>query len=133
MKLLRKKASPVCFFIMLLFLLESCTVYKSTPISLDQAVATKRRVKLITTDNQKLHFKQIEKTDSVYYGLKTINGEKVRIALNQNNIKAIKEPNKVTSTILTAGIITTAVAFFAVIIFGETFEFKTGAGPVGGF
>ncbi|MEW5676940.1 hypothetical protein ABGT15_11565 [Flavobacterium enshiense] len=112
-------------FLTLLILLQSCTVYQRTPISIDEAVAYNRSVKVITVTDRKLKFKRIEKTDSVYYGLQKSGGKIQKIALNPNNIKAIKKPDRVTSTLITTTSITASVLFLTYLLLQDSFRWDT--------
>lgn len=133
MKPIRRKIIPFCFFMVTTLLFNCCTIYKNTPISLEEAVISKKKVKVITVSNEKLTYKQIQKKDTLYYGITIVNGDKISVPLNPDRIKTVKPKNKALSTVLTVGGITTGVLLLAAIIFEDAFDFSTGAGPVGGF
>ncbi|MUP44986.1 hypothetical protein E0K83_04415 [Gramella sp. BOM4] len=59
---------PLVFFLCFSFLCYSCSVYHSKSISLDEAVATGKKVKIETSED-KLVFKRLKKIDSDYFGL----------------------------------------------------------------
>ncbi|MCF6129136.1 hypothetical protein L1S35_05575 [Flavobacterium sp. AS60] len=88
------KAKSVCLFLALLLMFQSCTVYKTTPISISQASQISKKVLVTTTTNSKLKFNRIEKTDSIYYGLKTVKGNETRIALKETDIVSIRPYDK---------------------------------------
>jgi DNA polymerase III alpha subunit len=88
------KAKFVCLFLAVLMIVQSCTVYKSTPISISQASQISKKVLVTTTTNSKLKFSRIEKTDSIYYGLKTVKGNETRIALKEADIASIRPYDK---------------------------------------
>lgn len=104
MKTLKNKLKSISFLFALVMIIQSCTVYKSKPISLDQAVQKESKVRVQTNDNEKLKFKKIIFENSNYYGVKKSKGELVRIPLNQEFIFNIKEKNKTLSTVLSIGI-----------------------------
>ena len=115
------KKSAVLFAILLL--IQSCTVYKSANVTLEQAAQNGSKTKVITHDGGKLKFKRIGFENEHYYGLKIVNKKEVKIYLDPNTIKTINEKNKTVSTILTivgpvlGGTITTvAVSYFVAIL-----------------
>jgi hypothetical protein len=116
MKLLHKNAKITSLLLAIIFLFQGCHAYKSTPISLDEASRTNSRVKIITTENKRIVFRKIEKTDLSYYGFKKEKEKIIRVLLNEKDIRKIKAENKTLSTILTITGITFAVATIVLII-----------------
>ena len=62
-------------FLSLLFLFQSCSIYQSGNINLEQAVDTNGKVKISNTDGEKLIFKRIEKNDDQFFGLAKLNSK----------------------------------------------------------
>lgn len=117
MKSCNKKNKLIPFLLSLVFLFQSCYVYKNTPISLNEAATANRRVKIITVDNKKYCLTKIEKTnDTSYYGYKRKNGKEIKFPLNENKIQKIKVVNKTGSTIITSLGIAIPVAILIAII-----------------
>ncbi|WP_370476987.1 hypothetical protein [Tamlana flava] len=85
---------------MLLILFQSCTIYRSTPITLDQAVKNEYKVKVITKTSGALKFKRIGVENGDYYGLIWSRGETIRIPLKEENIISVQEKNKTLSNLL---------------------------------
>lgn len=104
MKKLKKQFNTITLFFVVVMLIQSCTVYKSTPITLDQAVQSGAKVRVKTLDNEKFKFKKIEFIDGKFQGLKKQSGFMVKTPLNQEDIKSVNEKNKTLSTVLSIGI-----------------------------
>lgn len=81
-------------------LFQSCTVYKSTLITLDKAVQTESKVKIRTIDDENLKFNKIVLENGNYVGMKKNDGNWVKTPLDENNIATIREKDKALSTIL---------------------------------
>jgi len=59
MKTLKKQFKSVALILSMLILFQGCTVYKSVPISLEQAVQNESKVKVETKDNRTMKFNRI--------------------------------------------------------------------------
>ena len=109
--------SKIPYFLTLLILCQSCNIYHSKNISLDEAVKTESKVKVKTTSDQRYVFKRIESKENLFYGLAGRNskaGQKlvkdtlskrapdnlVKIPLNENLIQEINSKDKALSTIV---------------------------------
>lgn len=104
MKTLKKQTKTFALFLSIIILLQGCTVYKSTSVSLDQAVKKEQKVKVVTKVKEKLKFKRIGFEEGKYYGVKKVKGEIVKVPLDQNFIDSIREKDKTLSTIATVGV-----------------------------
>lgn len=93
------------FFMVFVMLLQSCTVYKSVPISIDQAVQNQSEVKIHTLNHNTYRFTAIETIGGNYFGINKSAHEILRTPLNENQISTIKEKDKTLSTILDIGIV----------------------------
>ncbi len=125
------KAKFVCLFLATLMIFQSCTVYKTTPISISQASQINKKVLVTTTTNSKLKLNRIEKTDSIYYGLKTIRGNETRIALKETDIVSIRPYDKSKSTTATLALIGVTLAI-AIVVAIASMDFAPDFGE-GGF
>jgi len=99
MKTLKTQLRPITLFLILLMLLQSCTVYKSATISLDQAVQNQSKVRVKTINNEKFKFKRIGVENGNYYGIKKTKGEMVKTPLNEEFIASVKEKDETASTL----------------------------------
>ncbi|WP_299361271.1 hypothetical protein [Winogradskyella sp.] len=87
----------VSFLFAVLVMFQSCRVYHYDSVSLDRAVAARKRVKIKTKNGQTFKYKQIIKDSNQFYGLKG----KTKTLLLERNIYSIRLHNKVLSPILT--------------------------------
>jgi hypothetical protein len=116
MKTIKKQFKTIALILSLLILLHGCTVYKSASVSLDQAVNKGQKVKVITKDNVKLKFKRIATENGKYYGVRrSVDDKWVKILLNSDTIKTIKEKDKTLSTVLNIGI---PVIYIGLLVWG---------------
>lgn len=115
MKAKNLKMKVICGLLALPIMLESCAVYKQESISIDTAVLTKDKVAVKTTSKTKLKFDQIEKVDSVYYGLNKVNKTFKKTALDTTKIASIHKYDKKNSTISTIVLIAFPVIIVVVI------------------
>lgn len=102
MKTIKTQIKLIAFVLSVLILFQGCTVYKSTSISLEEAVQLKRKVQITTIDNQKIKFKRIVKRDGKYFGIKWLKENTKDIMVFENDIKKLKIENKTMSVIVSA-------------------------------
>lgn len=128
---LLKKQIWIFYLLTLSLLFTSCHVYQKATLSLEEATASGQRVKITTTNNQKLFFKKIEKIDSSYYGLEESGYNLINKPLKKEEIQKIQIINKQKSKLLTIAGITVSLGILIALI--SSGGWSTGAGPVGGF
>lgn len=121
MKRIRRKLHWISVFLMLSIILQSCSVYHSQTATIDQAIQSADRVKIISPTNDAYKFKRIEKINEEIYGIskrksftaKELNSQiipkhsdqkNVGILLIDHNISSIHLKNKSASTIITIAI-----------------------------
>lgn len=126
MKTINDNLKLVSILLLIVFLFQNCVVYHSKTTTLDEAVQSGQRVKIITNDNNIYKFKSIQKKDGQVVGLvnKRSSAAKkfstfqdtikykypiVAVLISENSIKEIYLKNKTLSTILTIGIPITIV------------------------
>jgi hypothetical protein len=117
MKTLKKRNEFTTFFMVFVMLLQSCIVYKSVTITIDQAVQNQSEVKIHTLNNDTYRFTAIESIDGKYFGINKSAHEVLRTSFDENQISNIKEKDKTLSIILDIGIVIillTPVIFVAV-------------------
>jgi hypothetical protein len=93
------------FFMVFIMLLKSCTIYKTAPISIDQAIQNQSEVKIHTLNRDTYRFTAIEDIDGNYFGINKSAHEILRTPLNENQISTIKEKDKTLSTIFDVGVV----------------------------
>jgi len=108
MKTINIHLKIVAFLIFSMIILQGCTVYKSTTVTLDEAYKSQTKAKVLTTDNQTLKFKRIDFIDGKYYGVVLWENDEYEklenMPLDKKNINSIKLKNKTVSTILNVGV-----------------------------
>ena len=125
------KTKFVSGLLALMMIVQSCTVYKRTPVTIAEASESQQKMLLITTSDKRIPLKKIEKTDSIYYGIKKVKGEIVRIPINENEVKKIRPVSRSGSGFATAGLIVSAVV---VVILGILInDFNQSWGSFNGF
>ena len=122
---LKNKIFSVLFIIALM--LQSCSIYKKSPASLDEAVRANARTVIVNTDNSKQEFRRITQVDNEYYGeIKTISGTK-KVPLSETDIKSIRVLDKTATTFTNLGIIVVPVAAALVIISLSSLDLDLGS------
>lgn len=129
MKVIRHNLRLLTKLLILILLFQSCSIYRSKPVSIDRAVEFNKKVKLKTENNRVFKFKSLEKEGSVLYGIawpyskaakfmaeniveKNYKGRFVKIGIAENSIKEIKLKNYTLSAIvpIVIGVVTVFVA-----------------------
>ncbi|MDU8885227.1 hypothetical protein RXV94_03580 [Yeosuana sp. MJ-SS3] len=104
MKIIKKQFKLIALILCMLILFQGCTVYKSVPISLEQAVKNESKVRVKTKSNEKFKFNRIGEEDGNFYGVKKTNNVEVKTLLDEEYINTINEKDKTLSTVLSIGI-----------------------------
>ena len=116
MKTLKTSLKTTALFIMAMTLLQGCIAYQNTPVSLEQAEQSKKRVKLKTSSNQTYNFEQIVLEEEEFYGLKKKRGEITKTAISDalDNKLFLQSTRK--STWATLGVIGVPVIALVIIV-----------------
>lgn len=114
MKTIKKQFKSVALVLSMLILFQGCTIYKSVPISLEQAVQNESKIRVKANGNENLKFSRIGVEDGNYFGVKKSNNVIVKTPLDQKFINTIKEKDKTMSTVATVGVI--IVGLFGIIV-----------------
>ena len=89
----------------LLMIFQSCTVYKSTPITLDEASKANDRVRIYKNTGEEVDYlKVMMRNDGHYYGLKKKKGQVQNSLIDEDEIDSIKLKDKTLSTLATIGV-----------------------------
>ena len=102
-----------------LLVFQSCTVYKSSTISLSEAVEFNAKVKIKSTEGEKRVIQRIKFTDGKYLGEMTRKGQKVIVPLNEDDIESIRPKNKTLSTVINIGVPVLLVGVIVAIAFAN--------------
>ncbi|MEL0457522.1 hypothetical protein WJN01_14880 [Flavobacteriaceae bacterium SZ-1-7] len=125
MKALNKHKKVMAQFMMFLILCQSCVLYKSTPITMDEAVKNESKVMVKTNNNEILKFKRIGFENGDYYGLKHRTGKIAKMPLEKETITSIREKDRALSTIVTIGM-PLLILLSAAIMVEESLSFELG-------
>lgn len=121
----------------IVILSQSCTIYRSTNISVDEAVESRNKVRVKTKLDQLYTFKRLEKDSAGVYGIadqksrparelshhivrRSLQDYQVTINLPEESIKEIRPRNKTLSVVVPAGIVAAGILLFA-LTFQATF------------
>ncbi|MBK5208598.1 MAG: hypothetical protein JJE44_03720 [Flavobacteriaceae bacterium] len=104
--------------LLVLILIQSCKAYKS-PISLEQAAKTgeKGYMKVTMVNGDEYIYENIEFSGDTYYGVKMVNGEKIKTMLLKEEVGKVERKNK-TAFGLVGITIGVASVILAVLMFG---------------
>ena len=141
MKKIKAHLKVVAFLLTLLILLQACTVYKKSNITLEDAYKSEIQVKVKTNDNKTLKYKRIEFEDGKYYGVnepyyrsnypehKKV--ESIKTPIKLENIEHIKIKDETASKIITFGIpiVLAGVAIIALVNYVENICWLCGPEP----
>lgn len=120
MNRLKKCLKPISLLLAFVVLLQGCTVYKSTPITLEQAVQNESKTKVNWNDGFTSKYKKIIIENGDYYGVGKKYGEIQKSLLEGKKISKIKEKNKTLSAILNASLVVFGV--FTVVDLVDNFK-----------
>jgi hypothetical protein len=81
----------IAYALSALMLMQSCIVYNKTPVSVEEAIATNRRVKVYTTENETYEFKKLVKEKENIYGIIDNYGSNKQARLRIDLASYIKE------------------------------------------
>ena len=99
MKTLKIQLEPIAWLLAIVMVVQSCTVYKSTPLTLEQAVQKESKVRVTTNSNERFKFKKVVFEDGKYYGVRKFTREKFRVQINEDSVKSIDEINQTLSVV----------------------------------
>lgn len=90
-----KYSKIISKILVVIFLFQSCTIYNFKRSTLDEAVESKKRTKIVLKSGKRLRYKKVIKIDGHYYGIK----KKDSISIQPEMIRKIKLKNKTASII----------------------------------
>ncbi len=96
---MKTKIISLTFSVVLLT--QSCvTLYKSQPLTLEEAHKEQIKTKVLLKNGKALKFKKIDYDNGIYYGVKKKKVQTARTPLDQNIIDEIKVKDRALSTII---------------------------------
>ena len=109
-------------FLSLLIVLQSCTIYKSQPLTLDEAVEANSKSKVFYKDNSKMSYNKLTKEDGNYYGYfkKQWYSKNKKFPIEENLVDYVKTNNKAGSAVATGVYIGTGtiLAYLLIVLVG---------------
>jgi len=69
MKTIRSCLKPISILLMFLITLQSCTVYRSNTVTIDEAVQSENKVKIKTSSKDTYEFEKLKKENDQIYGI----------------------------------------------------------------
>ena len=132
MKKASSLANIVLKLLIIIFLFESCTIYRARNAGIDKAVELGYKVKLETKDNQVYKFRRLGRDENGLYGLagitsktakrlaedivdENMKGRFVKIGIDENSVEEVRVKNKMVSFIVP--LVITFVALFGFLGF----------------
>jgi len=79
----------IALILVLFILLQSCRIYHKSTATLDQAIDSEQKVKVILVDDSKIYFDQIKIDGDILYGANNIHGQIRNTLLSRDQIKYI--------------------------------------------
>jgi hypothetical protein len=119
MKAFKIHLRTLTFFLSALILLQGCTVYKSTSVSLDEALKAEIQTRVKTNYNQTLKFKRIGFEDGQYYGVKKINGEMIKTHIDEQKVEKVQLKDESLSVFITVVFPLALIGLLALILYGD--------------
>lgn len=119
--------------LILIVLFQSCSIYRSQPVSVDKAVEFNRKVKLTTKNDQVFKFKSLEKEGGELFGIagenskaaklmagniveKNYKGKFVKIGIPEGSVEEVKQKNYLMSAMVPIAIGVAIFTGFLVLI-----------------
>lgn len=109
MKTIKNQIKIIAITFAILVLFQSCKVYHSNPVTLDQATQEFKRTKVQTVSNEILKFRGIKYENNQYYGVQKLKGEIINMPLDEKYLKSVKLENETMSTVLTIALPVTII------------------------
>lgn len=116
MKITILKNRLVSLLLVFTLSLQSCSVYKKTAVTLNEAEKANLKTLVITTDNTKHRYSRIIKINDNYYGEVKTKGKIETILLSEEEIKSIRILDKTSSAIGNIAIVLVSVGGIYLIV-----------------
>ena len=100
MKAIKKQFKSIALTLCMLILLQSCSVYKSANVTLEEAVIAKAKVRVIKKNGEKVKYFRLTFEDGQYKSIEKIGGGSIKTELAVNDIEKVQLKDKVLSTVL---------------------------------
>jgi hypothetical protein len=100
MKTIKANLKVATLFFSILIMLQSCTVYQTANVTLDEAVISDNKVRIEKKNGAKLKYSKVVKfNDGKYYGKLKEKGFFINVLIDEDNIAKVQLKDQKTSTI----------------------------------
>ena len=117
MKALKIHLKAVALFFSILIFFQGCTVYKSTSVTLEEAVRAETVTRVKTNENETHKYDRVSLENNYYYGLIYKIGDDIKVRLDENKINKVQIKNKTNSTLSTIGSLTLLIGVMSGLLF----------------
>ncbi len=100
MKTIREQISLLSSIFIMLIFFQSCRVYHSKHVPLEEAVKSEKRVKIKTKEQKTLKFNRVVLEEGQFYGIKVKGKQINKTLLKIEDLKKVRLHNKTMSIIL---------------------------------
>lgn len=105
--------------ILMLILMSGCSVYHPEAVSIEEGVASKNRIKVVTSDNHFFELKELRRENGQLYGIagknsdaaklmfdnpQIFDGNNVKIAFKEDEIRIVQLKNRKMSNVVNVGV-----------------------------
>ncbi|GAA4281337.1 hypothetical protein [Gaetbulibacter aestuarii] len=104
MKPLENHINHLGFLLAILIFFQSCTVYQSQTISLEEASKSNVKSRVESANGKKIRFARIYHEEGDYFGIQRSKGNLIKIKLKADQIKRINPKNKTMTVVASIGI-----------------------------
>jgi hypothetical protein len=112
MKSIGQHLKAVALFFVTVMLCQSCTVYKASSVTLDEASKSNTKVRVMKTNGEHVKYSRIVAlNEGHFYGVQKVNGLSKNMPIHQDDIVRLNLKNRETSAILNIGIAVVIIAF----------------------
>lgn len=105
-------------------LLQGCTIYRKTPITLNEAAEGNKKVLVVRNNDHQFELRSVAIMDGKYYGTARVKGKLVQVPLDPSDIKTVRPLNRGASGWANAGLIAVPAIIVAALFFSDAFKWK---------
>ena len=119
MKVVSKHLKPIAWMMILIMLLQSCAIYRSEPVSLEQAAHAHTKTMVVFKDGKVEKFRHLVAEDQQIFGVRQVSRDIVKIPIDQGEVSYVRVKNKTATTIVA---VAGAAALLGLVIAGANYS-----------
>jgi hypothetical protein len=119
MNSISKYLRPITHVLILSILLQSCAIYRSDPVSLDQAAQANTKTMVFLKDGKVEKFKHLTVDNNQYFGVRQVGRDFVTIPIDPDEVSYLRVKNKKATIIVAAA---GAAALLGLVIAGSNYS-----------